>query len=63
MPDMTWNQAVLKVFQDNRGQEITIGDISQAILDNGYRASVGKTPQNTVRAVITKEYLAEHGTV
>ena len=61
MPDMTWNQAVFKVFEDNKGREITIGDIAQEVLDKGYRTSVGKTPQNTVRAIITRSFLAQHG--
>ena len=50
MAEMSWEEAIVKVFKDNLSVELTNGDIAQSIMDKGYRTSVGKTPQNTVGA-------------
>ena len=50
MADMTWDEAIIAVFQDNLGIEMTNGDIAQNITDKRYRTKVGATPQNTIGA-------------
>lgn len=46
--EMTWNEAILTVLRENVGEEMSLGDITGAILDARYRTSLGKTPQSTV---------------
>ena len=48
--EMTWNDAIYTVLKERIGEELSTADISLAIMDAGYRTSLGKTPQRTVAA-------------
>ncbi len=48
MPEMSWEDAIVRVYQENLDVEMTNGDVAQVIMDKGFRTSVGKTPQNTI---------------
>lgn len=60
MPEMSWEDAIVAVFNNNLGIEMTNGDIAQYIMDKDYRTSVGKTPQNTIGARMSS-LMERHG--
>jgi hypothetical protein len=51
---MKWIDAIIKVLQDE-GQALRYDEISQRIIENGYRESVGATPAATVSSIITTD--------
>lgn len=51
--ELTWKEAIIKVFNDNSNVTMHYKTIAQAIIDNGYRHTYGKTPQDTVNAQLT----------
>lgn len=53
MSDMPWKSAILRVLNDAAGP-MHYADVAQAIIDNGYRASVGATPAATVAANLSQ---------
>ena len=60
--EMIWNEAIYTVLKEHVGEEMSLADISIAIMDAGYRTSLGKTPQNTVAAQLIK-VRRDHGVV
>lgn len=49
---MAWREAILKVLTDSE-TPLHYAEIAQAIIDNGYRRSVGATPAATVAGVFS----------
>ena len=60
--EMIWNEAIHTVLKDHIGEEMSSGDISRAIMDAGYRTSLGKTPQNTVGARMS-QLMQDYGVI
>ena len=49
---MTWNEAIVKVLAEN-GKSMHYLDITQEILDKGYKTKSGATPAMTVSNQLT----------
>lgn len=54
MQNMPWRKAIIKVMEESEGVELSSQDIANAVIERGYRTSVGKTPANTVPREMTK---------
>jgi hypothetical protein len=58
MADMPWRKAMVKALQDS-GEPMRYDEIAQAIIDAGYRVSVGATPAATVSANLSESIRKE----
>lgn len=51
--ELTWKNAIIKVFQDNQDTSLHYKEITRQIVEKNYRTNLGKTPADTVNAQLT----------